>query len=137
MGDPLKGRYASVKLGSDLVQNFGRWSLNFDLDEIDVTVFGSVWKKSVPGFQGWGATVEGFYDPADTTGQLALQSDALSATKVTDLRFYINSDSYWTPDVTNDSDAGAYITGIAIDHDKAGVATVSFTVVGFGPLTLE
>jgi len=136
MGTPLMGRYASVKMGSTTVENLGSWSVNFDLDDIDVSVFGSIWKKSMVGMQGWGASIEGFYDPADTTGQLALQQSALAATKVTDIRFYIDSTSYWCPDVTADSDAGCYISAVSIEHDKAGVASVSFTIIGYGELDL-
>ena len=136
MGDPLMGRYASVKLGSNLVANLTNWSIDINMDDIDVTAFGSVWGKSMPGFQRWTGTAEGHYDPADTNGQAVLQDDALSATKITDIRFYIDSTSYWTPDVTNDSDAGCYINTVSIRHDKAGVAAVTFNILGYGPLTL-
>ena len=130
------GRYASVKLGSNLVANLTNWSIDINMDDIDVTAFGSVWGKSMPGFQRWTGTAEGYYDPADTNGQAVLQDDALSATKITDIRFYIDSTSYWTPDVTNDSDAGCYINTVSIRHDKAGVAAVTFNILGYGPLTL-
>lgn len=136
MGTPLQGRYASVKLGTDLVANLGNWSIDINLDTIDVSVFGSVWGKGIPGMQRWTGTVEGFYDPADTNGQAALQDDALSSTKITDIRFYIDSTSYWTPDVTNDSEAGCYISTVSIRHDKAGVAAVTYNILGFGPITL-
>ena len=136
MGDPLMGRYASVKLASDLIANLSNWSVDISSDEIDVTVFGSVWKKSMPGFQGWTGSAEGFYDPADSTGQAVMQSDALNATKITNIRFYINSTSYWTPDVTTDTNAGCYVNTVSIRHDKAGVAAVTFNILGYGPLTL-
>ena len=137
MGDPLMGRYASVKLGSNLVANLTNWSIDINMDEIDVTAFGSVWGKSMPGFQRWTGSAEGHYDPADTNGQAELQSNALSATKITDIRFYIDSTSYWTPDITNDSDAGCFINVVSVKHDKAGVASVTYSILGFGPLVLE
>jgi hypothetical protein len=86
--------------------------------------------------QSWTASIDGFYDPADTTGQKALHDAALAATKLTDVRFYIDSTSYWTPDVTGESAAGAYITSINVGHDKAGVASVTMNVVGFGKIAL-
>jgi len=136
MGTPLRGRYASVKIGSTLIQNLGKWGIGVTTDEIDASVFGTTWKQTMTGYQGWSGSLEGFYDVADTTGQLALQNAMLSATKVTDIRFYIDSTSYWTPDVTNDSDAGCYVSSMNIEHDKAGIASVSFNVVGYGQLGL-
>ena len=136
MGTPLMGRYASVKIGSDLVANLSAWNIDINMDDIDVTVFGSVWKKSMPGFQGWSGGAEGFYDPADTDGQQSLIDNALSATKITDIRFYIDSTSYWTPDLTTDTAAGCYINTVSVKHDKAGVAAVTLNIIGYGPLTL-
>jgi len=132
----LLGRYASIKKGSTLVQNLGKWTLNIKMDEIDTSVFGSVWGSKVPGMQSWTGTLEGFYDPADTTGQKVLQDAALAATKLTDIRFYIDSTSYWTPDVTGESAAGAYISGLDVAHDKAGVASVTMNVIGYGKIAL-
>ena len=136
MGDPLQGRYASVKLDTNLIANLGSWNIDVNLDTIDVSVFGSVWGKSIPGMQHWTGSVEGFYDPADANGQAALQADALASTKITDIKFYIDAVSYWTPDVTNDTEAGCYINTLSIKHDKAGVAAVTYSIIGFGALTL-
>ena len=134
MGDVLMGRHASVKIGTTVISNLGSWEVTFSIDRIDVTVFGSVWKKEVPGFQGWGARLSGFYDIDDSVGQQILKAAALAATKVTDIRFYMNTTDYWTPDVTADSLAGCYVGNVVIGQDKAGVASVSFEVMGFGPL---
>jgi len=137
MSDPLMGRYASIKKGSVLVQNLGRWTLDIKMDEIDVSVFGTVWGKKIPGMQAWTATIEGFYDPADTVGQKLLHDAALAATKLTDIRFYIDANSYWAPDQAGDSANGAYITTISVNHDKAGVAALTLNVVGFGKILLN
>lgn len=136
MGDVLKGRYASIKLGSTLVENLGKWTLNVKMDEIDVSVFGTVWGKSVPGMQKWSGTIEGFYDPADSTGQIVLQDAALAATKITDLKLFVDNTDYWAPAQDEDSDNGAYITSVDINHDKAGVAAVTMNIVGFGQIKL-
>ena len=136
MGTPLMGRYASIKKGSVLVQNLGKWTLDIKMDEIDTSVFGSVWGKKIPGMQSWTGSIEGFYDPADSTGQKALQDAALAATKLTDIRFYIDSTNYWTPDVTGESDAGAYISSVSVGHDKAGVASITMAVIGYGKIAL-
>jgi len=137
MPDPLMGRYASIKLGSTLVENLGRWTLDIRMDEIDVSVFGTVWGKKIPGMQAWTATVEGFYDPADTDGQKVLHDAALAATKITTIRFYVDSTSYWAPDQAGDSANGCYISGISVNHDKAGVAALTMNIIGFGKILLN
>lgn len=133
MPDPLMGRYASVKIGTVLVENMGKWSISIKMDEIDTSVFGSSWGRKIPGMQAWTATIEGFYDPSDTDGQKVLQDAALAATKLTTIRFYIDSTSYWSP---SGSGAGAYISGVDINHDKAGVAAVTMNIIGFGEIGL-
>lgn len=137
MGDPLMGRYASVKLGTDLVANLTNWTININMDNIDVSAFGSVWGKGMPGMQSWTGSAVGHYDPADTAGQAVLQSDALNATKITNIKFFIDNTSAWVPDITSDSDAGCYINTVNIAHDKAGVASVTYDIIGYGPLVLE
>jgi hypothetical protein len=136
MPDPLMGRYASVKIETTLIENLGRWVVSFVSDEIDVSAFGTVWKKNMLGFQGWTATLEGHYDPADTNGQKILQDAALNATKVQNIRFHIDSTSYWTPDLTDNPNNGCYISSVEVTHDKAGVAQVTMNVIGYGKLTI-
>jgi hypothetical protein len=136
MNEPLMGRFAAIKLASTLVENLGKWNLDIKMDEIDTSVFGSTWGRKIPGMQAWTATLEGFYDPADTNGQKVLQDAALAATKLTTIRFYIDSTSYWTPDTTSETNAGAYISSISISHDKAGVAAVNMNIIGYGKIAL-
>ena len=136
MPDPLMGRYASIKLGTVLVENLGRWTLDIKMDEIDVSVFGTIWGRMIPGMQKWTATIEGFYDPADTDGQKVIHDAAVAATKLTTIRFYIDSTSYWTPANTEDSANGAFISSVSVNHDKAGVAALTMNVIGFGKISL-
>ncbi len=137
MSDPIMGRYATVKIGTNLIQNLGRWTLNIRMDEIDVSVFGTVWGKTIPGMQKWTATAEGFYDPADATGQQDSFTDALAANKITDIRFYLDSTSYWAPDQSDSTYNGGYITNVDINHDKAGVAALTMNISGFGKIKLN
>lgn len=136
MGKPLMGRNASVKLGTNLIQNLGKWAINISMDTIDATAFGSVWKKEMPGFQGWSGSVEGYFDPSDTSGQKVLMDAALAATLITNVKFFIDNTSGYVIDITGDSNAGMYITGVSISHDKAGVAQVTYSVVGYGGIAL-
>ena len=132
----MSGRNASVKLGSAVIVGMGTWTIPITLDEIDATSFGSTWKKTDVGFSGWTASFNGFYDTADTTGQGALKTAAIAGTLLTDLRFYVDSTSYWCPDLTTDSAAGCRITSLEMTFDKADVGRISYSVAGTGPLTL-
>ena len=133
MPDPLMGRYASFKIGTVLVENLGRWTLRLTGADIDVTAFGDGWERRMPGMKGWNASLEGSYDPADTDGQAILEAAYLAGTKITNARFYLDSTSYWAPD-TSDPITGCYINTIDITHDKAGVATATFNLLGYGKL---
>ena len=134
MPDPLMGRYASFKIGTTLVENLGRWVLNLSGAEIDVTAFGDGWDRKMPGMKGWTASLEGSYDPADTDGQALLQAAWIAGTKLTTVRFYQDSTSYWAPAQDEDSAHGAYINTLSITHDKAGVATVTYNILGYGKI---
>jgi len=132
----MSGRYAKVALGAATVVGMGTWTIPITLDEIDGTAFGSTWKKTDVGFSGWTASFNGYYDTGDTTGQGALQTAAVAGTLITDVRFYVDSTSYWTPDVTTDTGAGCRITSLEMTFDKADIGRVSYTVSGTGPIAL-
>jgi hypothetical protein len=132
----MSGRLASVKLAANVIVGMGTWTIPITLDEIDATSFGSTWKKTDVGFSGWTATFSGYYDTGDTTGQGALQTAAIAGTLLTDIRFFVDSTSYWCPDTTSDSAAGCRITSLEMTFDKADIGRISYSVAGTGPLAL-
>jgi len=134
MGDPLMGRNASVKIETTLIENLGRWTINFTGADIDVSKFGTVWERRMPGMVGWNGTIEGMWDPADTTGQEVLMAAKIGGTKITTIRFYVDDENYWAPDTDSEADAGCYIQNVTITQDKAGVAMLTMSVLGFGPI---
>ena len=150
---PRSGRYASIRISTGttagLIDLLGHWEISMDLDQIDASKFGTVWKVPVPGMQGWSGTIEGFYEAATSSGnfnQNYLQYCMVNATKIQDVRFYIdssnNSSSWQTFIIPNMStklagystNAGAYITGSRITQDKGGLASMSLDLLGHGPL---
>ncbi len=136
MTDPIIGRKGRVALGSHTITNLANFKLNFPTDELDASVFGSGWGSTLPGQQKWMGPVEGFLDLGDTSGQLALKNAKFAGSKITDVRFYESGGgSYWAPDTTADSDAGAYITTMAIDEANNGLVKVSYNIVGVGPIS--
>jgi len=159
---PYTGRYASIKFSTadamawtaTAVELLGKWDIVISLDTVDASVFGSVWKKNVCSMQGWTGKFEGFYSVSTevgTTGQMVLQQAALDQLKIQNIRFYLNSTgdgstgaycfmpNYQSShtDVTNYSTiAGCYIGNISVGQDKAGLATISYDIKGYGPLGL-
>lgn len=156
MATPLSGRYASIRIegvvsSSDypglVVDNFGHWEVAINFDELDASVFGTVWKKNMTGMQGWSGTVEGFFDSNTSSGkQIAgILNASLDATLIQDFRFYLQTSSglffmpnfsTYTGTTDNDTAAGAYISNVRIAHDKSGLASASYNVLGYGSLGL-
>jgi hypothetical protein len=123
------GKLAGVKYNGTKVAGMGQLNLSgFTRETLEDTEFGDDIKSFVFGM-GDGGTVDfsGIYDPADTTGQVAL--DALCAAGTTlstgtaGLAFYIDSTSYWS------LDAGTMLLtkSHAITMEKNGLGQISFS----------
>ena len=129
------GRNATVKYGTYTIAEMASWSLDLSNDEIDTTAFGSTWKKSDVGMRGWSLSISGHYDPTDTTGQNMLEAAWAGGTLVSTIKVYVDSTSYWTPDVTTNSSAGGRVTTYTLDQAHDAVAGISMTLSGSGPIT--
>ncbi len=156
MATPLSGRYASIKIGGSVsssdypgmtIGNLGHWEVVINFDELDASVFGSVWKKSMSGMQGWSGTIEGFFDSdtSDNKQIVGLMNASLDASPIQGIRFYLQTcwglffvPNYSTFSGTTDNDtaASAYISNVRVAHDKSGLASASYNVLGYGPLVL-
>lgn len=126
---------ATVKKGTFEVAEMASWSLDMSAETLAGNIFGSDWAKNHAGLRSWSMSVSGFFDPSDTNGQKTVETAFFANSKVTDLNLYVDSSSYWTPDLTTDSDAGAYVTSYSVNTDNASVGSVSFTLTGTGPIT--
>jgi len=129
------GRNAVVKIGAVTVAEMASWSLDLSNDEIDTTAFGSTWKKSDVGMRGWSLAIDGHYDPSNTTGQGLIEAAWAAGSLISTVRAHVSAASYWTPDVTTDSDAGGRVTSYALNQAHDAVAGISFTLSGSGPIT--
>lgn len=148
MATPLTGRYCAIAFStgtSGQMANMGHWELNFTFDEIDASDFATVWKKNVAGKIGWRGSMDGFFDPSTSGHQIVTAlNNALDATKVQDIRFYLSSATslffwpvYTTAATTNYStDAGAYLTNVRITADKNDLIRFACDVIGYGPIAL-
>lgn len=136
------GYLGKVTLGASTIIGMGTWSLSsITADQIESSAFGDNWKSYEFGMKDGGQiTFNGNLDPADTTGQYALQIANISNTDLTSLRLYVDSTSYYEPCQTTGYFApGAFSTGYStvkslvnitsfdISMDKSGLASISFT----------
>lgn len=75
----LKGKSVVVQVSTDditynTVAEINDYSSPFDADNIDVTVFGEDFIKRIQGLKDATWSLSGFYDQADTNGQIAIRS---------------------------------------------------------------
>ena len=129
------GRNATVKYGTYTIAELASWSLDLSNDEIDTSAFGSTWKKSDVGMRGWSLSVSGHWDPTDTNGQKAIETAWAGGSLINSIKLYVDTSSYWVPDVTTDSSAGGRVTSYALNQAHDAVAGISFTLSGSGPVT--
>jgi len=135
---PLVGHNAKVTLGADIVAGMGNWKLEgIQVDMLESTAFGDTAKQYVTGLLDYGSvSFGGLYDIADTTGQKTLISAMQNNSKIGNIRLYVNSASYWTPNVTAVSAAGFYVGSCPIGFDKSGLGTIEFSGKCTGPWLL-
>lgn len=133
------GRLGKVVLGTYTVSEMTKWSLDGITTElIDATAFTDTAKEFVLGITDYGTvSFSGHFDMTDSTGQVLLDSANKNASKITNIKFYIDSTSYYTPDVTTVSAAGVYITSLKVTQDISGLASIEFQGKCTGPLVLE
>lgn len=122
------GKNGKVKIGSNAVASTQKWSINQNVEVADTTAMQDSWQTHVIGIPGWSGSVEALYDPADTTGQVALTIGA----SVT-LGLYSDGDGtgkkYYTGTAT--------VTSIPLEVDMKGAVKISFNFQGNGALDID
>jgi len=137
----IVGKDGKVTLGSEVVVGMGTFSLDgVTVEEFDASAFGDSWKSFQYGMKDGGTvSFNGHYTPSDVTGQQKLLQANMYNSALTNLWFYVNSVSYFTPSQTtsyfspmNTSTANGKLSSITITSfniglDKSGLGTISFT----------
>ena len=137
----IVGKDGKVTLGSNVIVGMGTFSIDgISVEEFDASAFGDEWKSFEYGMKDGGTvSFNGHYTPSDVTGQQMLQQANMYNSALTNLWFYINDTSYFTPSQTtsyfspsNTSTANGRlstvtITSFNIGMDKSGLGTISFT----------
>lgn len=133
------GRACKVTLGANKILGMGTWEIGGGtVQELDTTEFGNEFSEIQLGIvTGGNVSFAGIYKKDDTTGQDLIRAAFYFKSDITDLRFYIDSVSYYTPNSTTAAGGGlpaesqvSYINIISepsISVDKAGLVNVSFS----------
>ena len=136
------GHLGKVTLGASTIVAMGTWSMSgITADQMESSAFGDNWKTYEFGMKDGGQiSFNGFLDPADSTGQRALQKANIDNTDLTSLRLYVDNTSYYIPNQTagyfapgslstgqSTPASSVNITSYDISMDKSGLATISFT----------
>jgi hypothetical protein len=131
------GKSCKVTIGANKVLGVGTFNLpGADSDLLDDSEFGDDWKQYKIGMKDGGEiTFNGLYDPADTTGQDYLRSANLNDTQVTDIRFYVDANSYWIPKTTGPA-SYVLVTGWEVSAEMNGMVQCSFTCKVSGAMEL-
>ena len=144
------GHLGKVSLGASTIIGMGTWSLSgITADQMESSAFGDNWKTYEFGMKDGGqVTFNGFLDPADVTGQEALQKANIANTDLTSLRLWVDATSYYEPNQTTSyfspnltsaqNTPVSYVNIISYDigMDKSGLATISFTAKVSGVMVL-
>ena len=129
----LSGTYGLVQIGGTTVAQVKDWSMSRTQDIQEYTVLGTAgFKNKRPTFKNVNVSGSVYWDPGDTTGQVALETAWENAATVT-LRIYPSADVGGTP-VTGDVyyEGSAYVSDMSISGDSENLVegTINFAVDG-------
>lgn len=143
-----EGFEGKVTIGSNNVLGMGTWEIGGGaIAELDDTEFGDEYMQSLRGLiTGGTITFSGKYKADDTQGQDLLRQAYFYKSDITDIRFYVDSVSYFTPNSTTAA-GGGLPANSPISHvklfeepkvsaDQAGLMNSSFSVKVFGAMRL-
>ncbi|MFH2074372.1 MAG: hypothetical protein ABIJ57_03355 [Pseudomonadota bacterium] len=132
------GHKGKVTVGANNVLGMGTWSWpGMSIEQLDDTEFGDDYTQFEWGLITSGTVAfNGYYKKDDTQGQDMLRTAFMLKSDLTDIRFYVDSVSYYTPNSTTAAGGGLpagspvshiNITGMSVEFDKGGsLGKVSF-----------
>lgn len=135
--DSKPGHKGKVSIGSNNILGMGTWSWpGLSIEQLDDTEFGDDYTEFEWGLITSGTvSFNGRYKKDDTQGQDMLRTALISKSDLTDIRFYVDSVSYYTPNSTTAAGGGLpaespvshiNVTGVQTDFDKGDLGNISF-----------
>lgn len=154
MADSKFGRNCKVTIGvgvTEQVLGMGTWEIGgMSAAVVNASAFGDSWEESELGiFSGGTISFSGLYKKDDVTGQNVVRNAFYKRTDITDMRFYVDTVSYYRPNdfttvglhgVSTGSPVG-YInitTAPTISADHGDFLKISFSgIYHTGPMCLK
>jgi len=139
-----QGIACKVTLAANNILGMGIWNISGgSVAALDDTEFGDTYHQQLLGLLTGGPfDFSGHYKVDDTQGQDLLRAAYYAKSNITDIRFYVDAASYYTPNSTTVAGGGLPVntpvsviqltTEPSFGVDKNGLATCSFsgTIVG-------
>jgi len=120
------GKDGAVHVGANAVAAVQSWALDVQAETASGWGMGDEWKTTEATIKGWSGNVEAYFDPADATGQGALEAgDSVT------LSLYPHAEGAGATYFTGT----AIITGKPISAPKGDWVSVTFNFEGSGALT--
>lgn len=121
----MAGTGGKVQQGSADILNMTSWEVDLKAGQVDISAFGgSGWGAFLGTIKTWTGKCSGNYDPADTTGQVALNA-GLGSTFT--MNFFTDNTHKWS--------GSAVLTDISLKSSASGVITADYSFNGAGALT--
>lgn len=142
------GRECKVQIGDHIILGLGTWAVTGgNFAELDDTSFGDESMQILRGLRtGGDVAFAGNYKKDDVTGQDMIKTAYWAKSDLTDLRFYVDDTSYFTPNSTTAA-GGGLPAGTEVSHikifaepnitvDYAGLAKIEFAGKLIGAMRL-
>lgn len=142
------GHKAKVTIAANNILGAGVWThTGFTRTILEDTEFGDDYEDYLYGVANGGKlNFNGKYKKDNTVGQDLLRSYLINEVNLTDIKFYVDSVSYYTPNSTTQAGGGLLanepiahckVESIDVNFDKSDLGTISFVLqLCAGPLRL-
>lgn len=129
------GKDAKATFGTTTISDLTEYNLSIEAPLLGEPVFGTSWHTVAgPGVKAGTGSLSGLTNSADSTGQVVLENAVISGTKITDLRLYISTSEYWTPDTVTDTTAGVYFSNYNTTAGANDIVKFSCDMSFHGPI---
>ncbi|MCK5132699.1 MAG: hypothetical protein KAR40_11175 [Candidatus Sabulitectum sp.] len=122
------GNSGDVTIGANIVAEILGWELSEGTNVADDTVLGDASASHKAGTKNWTATVNGYYDKTDTTGQGAMVNGA-------SVIVHLRDEGAGAGNI--DRTGTATVTGLTESVSNDAIVPISFTLTGNGDLARD
>jgi predicted secreted protein len=128
----LPGKHAGVLIGGTPMLEISEATFTINGEVVDVSTFDSDgWRERILNLRDATISLSGFYDPSDTTGQVALRDAQLAQDVVEDVQVRADASV-----ASTGLECDAVVETFEINPTVEGAVAVSITLQSTGPITI-